>query len=1721
MNSAEAQDHFLDLINYGNERGGYSTDDVLASMLPLMEQVLETHEADLVAPLHGCDALHVSHSKLWFQQADALSPSSNDSKINAISETDKGIAMEVIDRADETIDLNENTHLSTNLRIWDKEGAPSSPAYVLGYQSWEHRLEHHDALTDIFSLGILLASLATGLNFYQAEQLEQFANERDTLHQHYDQIHPVILTTIVRMTELHRERRVQDLRSVILVLKNYRDQNYSEEIDFSQQDGFLSSNDKGKRRIINSHLRDRLFDMSKRNKLIHFRTTMQTVNLTVSSVPLMLDYKNIREESLFTWQPRIANWLANEEAIPLDRYLRFEDAPYLPHSLDSLRREANRDKKEYGFSELRFVIAFFRWHNLKDDKSNRINSPLLLHPVELVKKKGVRDSWHLQPIGTQVDVNPALRYYLKQTYDLDLPEAIDLAETSVEDFYSLLKQQIQASEPAVELKMIDKPQIDLIKQRARKRLNTYLKRRKISGRSVKKYEDIDYSYSQRSFKPLGLQLFLNKVKPSELPLQYLLTEKPALRAPGITSQEVEAKKDTYQLREGSEVNPYVWDFDLCSLALANFSYKKMSLVRDYNTLLESDRINPVFDEIFSLKPKEAFKQYPDLKLNDQFLIVPADPTQTSSIAAARSGENLIIQGPPGTGKSQTITNLIADFVANGKRVLFVCEKRAALDVVYQRLAACDLEELTCIIHDSQSDKKGFIHDLKRTYEEFLKHELDVEKIEKKIKSQLRAANKGLNALTKFGDAMEVNLAPEDSDPFTIRDLLDRMIELKGSKPEIDDLELESYPEYVTWLQKGESVRKITNILDELDKGDIFAETSFSKLKPTVYLADSPVLTLKQQVHELKSQLKAIEKQLESFSFDTSTCTLEELRHLSFVADSVRFLAKNKLLTLLDSNSSEYGELKTYQRAHKAQSTVLKKAQKKTTHWTKKLTPSDTTAALAIAPDLEKGIMRFFYPSFWRLRKVIKSSYHFQAHAVTPKWSHILTELQTEHAEKAKLEQLTEEAKASLGVDELETALENIEEFTARRSAVPVDDNDDEAFYQCLLLNDDSSASTVAELASMHDSLLNLDQLLEKFVRNSDTLEIPDVVALINALDEELPILPELLKDLQELCEDGDTLYNMFCEHQFTAAQHEAACGMKSLAVAYREDRDLAKFEGWMLRNHTEKTLKNYNDWLNLNGERIVTKVGAHFRKLHTKASLSAAQLKPEEKEFKKSFNAGRRELEHEFGKSMRYKSIRDLSTGDSGQVVLALKPIWLMSPLSISDAMPLEDDQFDVVIFDEASQIKLEEAIPAVQRAKQVIVVGDEMQLPPTNFFDATNDEEEEYVSFEEAGETYEYDLSSESFLSHVSKTLPSKMLGWHYRSRYEALISFSNHSFYHGDLLTIPDRTLTQLDQEELVIQGEDELVASSASVLDRSISFHFMENGIYESRQNATEANYIAQLVREMLNSDDSKSRKTIGIVAFSEAQQGRIEMALSHLADDDSEFSRKLELERDREDDGQHCGLFVKNLENVQGDERDIMLLSICYAPDRNGKMRMNFGPINRSGGEKRLNVIFSRAKHHMAIVSSIQSKQITNDYNDGANCLKRFLQYAEAVSKGDTLLANHILTQSSEKEDLENNVDALTISLEAALLEKGYLVERNVGESQFTCELAIRNTDDSQHKLAILTDSPAHYAISSSLERYVLRANILEAFGWQATQVLAKDWYHDPDQVLLSIDRIMNE
>jgi hypothetical protein len=363
-------------------------------------------------------------------------------------------------------------------------------------------------------------------------------------------------------------------------------------------------------------------------------------------------------------------------------------------------------------------------------------------------------------------------------------------------------------------------------------------------------------------------------------------------------------------------------------------------------------------------------------------------------------------------------------------------------------------------------------------------------------------------------------------------------------------------------------------------------------------------------------------------------------------------------------------------------------------------------------------------------------------------------------------------------------------------------------------------------------------------------------------------------------------------------------------------------------------------------------------------------------------------------------------------------------------------------------------------------------------------------------------------------------LLAWHYRSRYESLISFSNAAFYSGGLFTIPDRRRATSDQGAL--GGTDNRLsdASVDAVLDRSISFHFIENGVYENRRNQAEAAHVAQLVRGLLARETGSS---IGVVAFSEAQQGEIEDALGQLALEDSDFAARLEAEYVREENDQYCGLFVKNLENVQGDERDIIIMSVCYTRDPTGRMLMNFGPINQRGGEKRLNVIFSRARHHMVVVSSIHHDKITNDHNDGANTLKNFLQFAEATSNGDTAQARRILEKLNPlaRKALApvNTGDAVVAALARALTARGYAVDRDVGQSRFRCDLAVGSPSEREYQLGILVDTAAHYRNPNLLDRYLMQPSILRAFGWRVALVLTKDWYQNPDEVLARLERLL--
>jgi hypothetical protein len=415
-----------------------------------------------------------------------------------------------------------------------------------------------------------------------------------------------------------------------------------------------------------------------------------------------------------------------------------------------------------------------------------------------------------------------------------------------------------------------------------------------------------------------------------------------------------------------------------------------------------------------------------------------------------------------------------------------------------------------------------------------------------------------------------------------------------------------------------------------------------------------------------------------------------------------------------------------------------------------------------------------------------------------------------------------------------------------------------------------------------------------------------------------------------------------------------------------------------------------------------------------------------------------------------------------------IAPCMLMSPISVAQYFDVSTKYFDILIFDEASQLPTCEAVSALARAKQSVIVGDPKQMPPTSFF-STIKLDEENMDVEDL----------ESILDDcLSLSVPSKYLLRHYRSKHESLIAFSNVNYYENKLLTFP-----------------------SSDDLNRKVKYHHV-NGFYDkgkTRTNKFEADEIVQYIKSHYN--DSKKRKlSVGVVTFSQTQQNLIEDKLQKLFMSDP----KLEEFANESDEP----LFVKNLENVQGDERDIILFSVCYAPDEEGKMSMNFGPLNRDGGWRRLNVAVTRARYEMHIFATLQTDQIdlSRTSAKGVAGLKAFLQFAE---KGHLSVRHEDVQETLNKQHLSASISKM-------LQKKGLEVKCNIGTSGFKVDIGIVHPDKpQQYILGIVVDGHYYYNAHTTNDREMVMPSVLKALGWNIHRIWTIDWYENSDKVIDTI------
>ena len=447
--------------------------------------------------------------------------------------------------------------------------------------------------------------------------------------------------------------------------------------------------------------------------------------------------------------------------------------------------------------------------------------------------------------------------------------------------------------------------------------------------------------------------------------------------------------------------------------------------------------------------------------------------------------------------------------------------------------------------------------------------------------------------------------------------------------------------------------------------------------------------------------------------------------------------------------------------------------------------------------------------------------------------------------------------------------------------------------------------------------------------------------------------------------------------------------------------------------------------------------------------------------------------------------------------------VWLLTPEVVSEILPLKPELFDMVIFDEASQMYIEKGIPAILRAKSVIIAGDSKQLRPSNLGSGridfnTDDDDMESFSAEDSGIAA---LEEESLLDVARFKYPPMMLDFHYRSKYAELIAFSNYAFYGGKLNVSPNPFPPASPPIKVVK----------------------VKGAIWEKRSNRAEAEAVVDNIKSFFR--NRKNNETIGVITFNSSQRDLILDIIDEVSKTDTRFAKKIAAEFVRTENGEDVGIFVKNIENVQGDERDHIIFSIGYAENEDGKVVKNFGWLSQRGGENRLNVAISRAKNQIVIVSSIDPSDldVENCKNEGPAILKKYLAYAAAVSSNDKKTAKAILLSFIPNESANNVATTARLDvvskIKDGLISNGFDIEENVGVGSYTIDMGVMY--DGKFILGIEFDSSLYASPANNRERDFHRWKYFKLRGWKMHRVWSNTWWDSPESELQKILNRLNK
>ncbi len=1118
--------------------------------------------------------------------------------------------------------------------------------------------------------------------------------------------------------------------------------------------------------------------------------------------------------------------------------------------------------------------------------------------------------------------------------------------------------------------------------------------------------------------------------------------------------------------------------------IGHFSFAKFIMWNDLTTRVEALKRNPlvghliegggVYDDGIEVFPAEEIGKH--LNLKELCCPMSADSSQLAAVLYSQTGKSFVLHGPPGTGKSQTITNIIAHNLALGRRVLFVSEKKAALDVVHRRLSAVGLRPFCLELHSSKAGKTEVLAQFSealRVPDSPASGEWDstVETLDR-LRGELneyvaelhRVFPNGLSAYTCFARLFrKKNILPEGSLNVDC---------LNQSRADFETLERLAADLENAWDVTSPEAVAAMRVLAPADWGPVYE---------------------KEMLAAAEAFRNAAERLDEAFTDQARQLELPDRRDLETIYRTASLAEHLKNCGSIPPgllSEEEFESHAAFLKRYGGNALWEKMLREKLRNYRLELLRDLDFAG--IAARIEQNNQAFFLIRFLKNRTLLKELSGLKKTGGSPlsirELTALLPDFETYAAAAAEVGEGMGRAEKLLGrlwnAGEPDwNALDSILERTREILNLAGELTDAGSPSEMRLLE---KLRTLLEdgariFAKDSPARLKINSLLQSW---NDFQEIQQKFSEYAAGFNGENTLPEMADAARKILECRRELRSAmrYCKLRKNAADQGLCALAEALESGLPQNGRLS--EAFSTAYHAEMLNRILAqspvlcDFTGLNHEERIRK----FREMDAKytdlakrtvfARLASALPRRRSGPCPEGTELGI--LKRECEKRARQKPVRRLLELIPS-LAPVLKPCFLMSPLSVAQYLPPDTAQFDLIVFDEASQIPVWDAIGVIARGRQLIVVGDPRQMPPTSFFQKGENDGDEIPE----GDAEDLEsILDECIAAGVHPTY----LNWHYRSRHESLISFSNHYYYGDRLFTFP----AARDSERL------------------GIRFEFVPDGVYDrrgSRTNLREAEALVRYVFARLENPELKPR-TIGIITFSQAQKELIEDLM------EEERVRHPRLESCFSDRNEE-GLFIKNLENVQGDERDVILFSIGYAPDAEGKFSMNFGPLNRQGGERRLNVAITRAREQIVVFSSIHAHQIDLARTGavGAAHLKYFLDYAEKGFR--------IQSKNTSAEPAEGLADVIAGFLNA----NGFAVERNVGCSDCRIDIAVRNPDrPSEYLLGIECDGKVYASQKTARDRDSLRAGVLQTLGWHIFHAWSVDWAFDrkrSEQALLEL------